>query len=395
VDRITFLGPAYPYRGGIATIIERLAGVFARRGAEVDVLTYKMQYPTWLFPGKSQFRGGDAPGGLHIERVVNTIDPLNWLRVGLRLRREAPDAVILKYWTPFMAPCMGTIARIARRNGHTKFLVQLDNIIPHEKRWFDRPLTRYFTGAMDGFIYMSEQVGRELARFDTAKPRLYSPHPIFDHFGKALPREDAAARLGLDPKAEYALFFGLVRPYKGVDMLIEAWNRLKRSNDGKQNRKLIIAGEFYDNVEKYQTRIRQLGLEEEVVIHDRFIHDDLIPAYFSLAELLVLPYRTATQSGVTQIALHFEVPMIATRVGGLPEIVRDGVTGLLCDPNPESIAAALRQFYTTGTAAGLRANFPAEKLRYSWDAAADALETLYAAIPAENPYRRKSSELSP
>jgi glycosyltransferase involved in cell wall biosynthesis len=240
--KITFLGPAWPYRGGIATIIERLTQVFAARGAEVDIKTFSVQYPAWLFPGKSQFRSGAPPADLRIERSVNTVNPFNWLKIGRRIRHEAPDAVILKYWTPFMAPCFGMIARVARRHGgRTKFLVQLDNIIPHERRWFDGPLTRYFVRSMDGFIYMSEQVGRELAEFNTEKPRLYSPHPIFDHFGEPLPRTEAAARLSLDPGMKYTLFFGLVRQYKGLDMLLDAWSALKR--DGKTSgRKLIVAG---------------------------------------------------------------------------------------------------------------------------------------------------------
>ncbi|MDR2882353.1 MAG: glycosyltransferase [Alistipes sp.] len=383
MKNITFLGPAWPYRGGIATIIERLAAVFASRGAGVKVLTFREQYPEWLFPGKSQFRDGDPPEGLHIRRCVNTVNPLNWWRVGRLIRREAPDAVVLKYWTPFMAPCFGTIARVAKRRGNRnnsssapKFLVQLDNIVPHERRWFDGLLTRYFVLSMDGFIYMSEEVGRQLVDFDTAKPRLYSPHPIFDHFGATLPRTEAAGRLGLDPEMRYVLFFGLVRPYKGVDMLLEAWATLK-SRGVTNNRRLVIAGEFYDDVEKYRGQIAALGLDGDVIIHDRFVHDEHIPLYFSLADLLVLPYRSATQSGVTQIALHFDVPMVATRVGGLPEIVRDGVTGLLCDPNPAGIADALERALNPTTTATLRANFAKEKPRYSWAAAADTIERLY------------------
>jgi glycosyltransferase involved in cell wall biosynthesis len=332
-----------------------------------------VQYPEWLFPGRSQFRGGEPPEGLNIERVVNTLWPLNWWRVGRRIRREGPDAVILKYWTPFMAPCLGTIARVAkRRGGRTRFLVQLDNVVPHERRWFDGPLTRYFVRSMDGFIYMSEEVGRQLAEFDTTAPRLYSPHPIFDHFGASLPREEAAARLELDPAERYVLFFGLVREYKGVDMLLEAWAAMKR--EGKTaGRRLIIAGEFYDDVAKYRALIERLGLAEDVVVHDRFVHDDEIPLYFSLADLLVLPYRSATQSGVTQIALHFDVPMVVTRVGGLPEIVRDGVTGYVCEPDAESIAAGVEKFYTADNSEQLRANFAEEKKRFSWEASADAL----------------------
>jgi glycosyltransferase involved in cell wall biosynthesis len=394
LKRITFLGPAWPYRGGIATIIERLAGVFASRGARVNILTFSVQYPRWLFPGKSQYRTTAAPDGLHIERVVNTANPFNWLRVGLRLRREAPDAVILKYWTPFMAPCFGTIARVAKwgrggRGGRgdktarrPKFLVQLDNIVPHERRWFDGPLTRYFVGAMDGFIYMSESVGRELAEFDTRKPRLYSPHPIFDHFGAPLSRDDAAARLGLDPRDEYTLFFGLVRPYKGLDMLIDAWAKTDGvvTNPHFPRRKLLIAGEFYDDVEKYRAQVSRLGLENEVVIHDRFVGDDEIPAWFSLADLLVLPYRSATQSGVTQIALHFGVPMVVTDVGGLPEIVHDGETGFVAPPTVEGLVGALEKVWTPGTTSALRANFAAARQRFGWPAAAAALEKLYEAL---------------
>jgi glycosyltransferase involved in cell wall biosynthesis len=372
MKKITFLGPAWPYRGGIATIIERLAQVFGERGAGVDILTFSVQYPRWLFPGKSQLRNGEAPEGLRIERAVNTINPFNWVRMGLRIRREGPDAVVLKYWTPFMAPCFGTIARVAKWHGrHTKFLVQLDNIIPHERRRFDRLLTRYFVRSMDGFIYMSEAVGRELAGFDTGRPRLYSPHPVFDHFGEPLPRAEAAARLGLDPANESVLFFGLVRPYKGLDMLIDAWATL-RSRGLTAGRRLLVAGEFYDDVEKYRAQIERLGLAEQVVIHDRFVGDDEIPVWFSLADLLVLPYRSATQSGVTQIALHFDVPMVVTDVGGLPETVRDGVTGYVVAPTVEDIAAALEK-----PMAHLRANFAAEKTRFGWSAAADALEKLY------------------
>ncbi len=382
---VTFLGPAWPYRGGIATIIERLAAVFAARGAEVEVLTFRVQYPSWLFPGRSQFRDGEAPEGLRIERCVNAVNPFNWWRVGRRIRREAPDAVVLKYWTPFMAPCFGTIARVAKMcGGRTRFLVQLDNIVPHERRWFDGFLTRYFVGSMDGFIYMSEEVGRQLAEFDRGtgrhprKPRLYSPHPVFDHFGASLPRVEAASRLGLDSGVRYVLFFGLVRPYKGVDLLLEAWAALK-ARGATAGRKLIVAGEFYDGVEKYREQIAALGLTDDVIIHDGFVHDAEIPLYFSLADLLVLPYRSATQSGVTQIALHFGVPMVATRVGGLPEIVRDGVTGYLCEPDPADIAVAIERALDPEVAARLRANFAAERARFSWPAAANALENLHHA----------------
>ncbi len=374
--KITLLGPAYPYRGGIATIMETLARVFGVRGAEVDVKTFTVQYPALLFPGKSQYRDGEPPEGLRIVRCVNTVNPLNWHKVGRVIRREAPDFVLMKYWTPFMAPCFGTIARVARRNRHTKFLVQLDNVIPHERRWFDSLLTRYFVRSMDGFIYMSEQVGRDLAEFDTAKPRLYSPHPMFDHFGEKMSKEEACRRLGLNPEVDYVMFFGLVREYKGLDLLLEAWARMKRDGTA-YGRRLIVAGEFYTDAAKYKDLIGKLGLADDVILHDWFIPDESVKLYFSLADLLVLPYRSATQSGVTQIAYHFDVPMIVTDVGGLPEIVPDGVTGYVAETTPESIALAIEKFYTDGNANRLRENFAEEKKRFSWSAAAEAIEELY------------------
>jgi glycosyltransferase involved in cell wall biosynthesis len=379
IKKLTLVGPAYPYRGGIATIMETLARVFQSRGAEVDVKTFTVQYPSLLFPGKSQYRDGEPPAGIKITRCVNTANPLNWHKVGRLIAREAPEVVLLKYWTPFMSPCFGTIARVARRNGHTKFLVQLDNVVPHERRWYDSLLTRYFVDSMDGFIYMSEQVGRELAEFDTVKPRLYSPHPMFDHFGERLQKEEACRRLGLNPSVDYVMFFGLVRDYKGLDLLLSAWKIMKERGTAF-GRRLIVAGEFYGDKTPYIRQIDEAGLTDDVILHDWFIADSDVRLYFSLTDLLVLPYRSATQSGVTQIAYHFEVPMVVTDVGGLPEIVPDGTVGYVADVTSESIASAIERFYIAGNATILRANFATEKKRFSWDATADRIEELYAMV---------------
>jgi glycosyltransferase involved in cell wall biosynthesis len=376
MKKLTLLGPAYPYRGGIATIMETLARVFQSRGVEVDVKTFTVQYPALLFPGKSQYRDGEPPEGIEIVRCVNTVNPLNWHKVGRLIAREAPDVVLLKYWTPFMAPCFGTIARVARRGGRTKFLVQLDNVVPHERRWYDSLLTRYFVRSMDGFIYMSEQVGRELAEFDATKPRIYSPHPMFDHFGEKLSKAEACRRLGLNPEVDYVMFFGLVRDYKGLDLLLGAWKIMKERSTA-HGRRLIVAGEFYADEARYRQLIDEAGLTDDVILHDWFIADSDVKLYFSLADLLVLPYRSATQSGVTQIAYHFEVPMVVTDVGGLPEIVPDGTVGYVADVAPESIASAIEKFYTAGNAERLRAGFATEKRRFSWGATADKIEELY------------------
>ncbi len=365
--KIVVLGPAHPYRGGLASIMETMAREYMRRGHEVAIYTFRVQYPSLLFPGKSQYVDAPAPDDLRIERVVNTVNPLNWIAVGRRLRRERPDMVLMKYWTPFMAPCFGAIARIARGNGVTRVICQIDNVEPHEHHIVDRPFNRYFLGAVDGFVYMSEQVHGELKAY-TSAPMLFSPHPMFENFGEAVDRAEACRRLGLDPDIRYMLFFGLIRDYKGLDLLLRAWASAR-----PEGYRLIVAGEFYASREKYVSLIDESGLRDEVALHDRFIPDEEVRYYFSAADCLVLPYRSATQSGVTQIAYNFSLPMIVTDVGGLPEIVPDGRTGLVCAPTAEGIADALRRIREGDTLRRLRDNFAEERKRFSWSAMCDRL----------------------
>lgn len=365
--KIVVLGPAHPYRGGLASIMETMAREYMRRGHEVAIYTFRVQYPSLLFPGKSQYVDAPAPDDLRIERVVNTVNPLNWIAVGRRLRRERPDMVLMKYWTPFMAPCFGAIARIARGNGVTRVICQIDNVEPHEHHIVDRPFNRYFLGAVDGFVYMSEQVHGELKAY-TSAPMLFSPHPMFENFGEAVDRGEACRRLGLDPDIRYMLFFGLIRDYKGLDLLLRAWASAR-----PEGYRLIVAGEFYASHEKYVSLIDESGLRDEVALHDRFIPDEEVRYYFSAADCLVLPYRSATQSGVTQIAYNFSLPMIVTDVGGLPEIVPDGRTGLVCAPTAEGIADALRRIREGDTLRRLRDNFAEERKRFSWSAMCDRL----------------------
>ena len=369
--KIILLGPAHPYRGGLASIMETMAREWQSRGHEVRIYTFTVQYPSLLFPGKTQYVTTPAPEDLHIERVMNTVNPLNWVSLGLRLKRERPDMVVMKYWTPFMAPCFGTIARIARSNGVTKFVCQIDNVEPHEHHIIDRPCNHYYLGAVDGFVYMSEQVHGELKAY-TSAPALFSPHPMFENFGRAVERDEACRRIGLDVEQRYTLFFGLIRDYKGLDLLLRAWAKWM-----PEGRKLLIAGEFYASREKYISLIEELGLREKVVLHDRFIADEDVRYYFSAADALVLPYRTATQSGVTQIAYNFSLPMIVTRVGGLPEIVPDGRVGLVCEPTAESIKDALEQLYEGDTLQRLKENFAQERKRFSWAAMCDKLVEVY------------------
>ena len=376
--KITILGPAHPYRGGLASIMEIMARTFQRRGDEVDIKTFTLQYPSLLFPGESQTVATPPPADLRICRCVNTMNPLNWVRVGRRIRRERPDFVLMKYWTPFMAPCFGTIARIARGNGHTKVLCQIDNVEPHEHHLTDKPFNRYYLHSVDGFVYMSEQVHSELRAYSDA-PALFSPHPLFENFGERVERSEACVRLGLDPANRYVLFFGLIRDYKGLDLLLDAWAQLRRAGR-TEGRRLIVAGGVYTALEPYLNRIADNGLQDEVLLHDRFIPDDDVKYYFSAADFVVQPYKTATQSGVTQIAYQFCVPMVVTKVGGLAEIVPDGRVGYVCEPTPEGVAGAIERMYEGDTLQRFRENCVEERRRFSWEEMCSRITELYGLV---------------
>ncbi|MDR1156559.1 MAG: glycosyltransferase [Bacteroidales bacterium] len=376
---VVILGTAYPYRGGLASFVEMLARTFGKQSRQTDIITFRLQYPEWLFPGKTQFSESPAPDGLHITRMVNSVNPFNWWRVGRHIRKMRPDAVILKYWTPFMAPCLGTICRMVSKNRHTVILTQLDNVIPHEKHFYDRILTRYFVGSVHGFVYMSQQVKDDLDTFTTTKPSVFAPHPVFSNFGEKVPRNEACRRLKLPEDGRYILFFGLIRDYKGLDLMLDAWANL-RQNKQTEGKKLIIAGEFYTNKTKYLQQIECLGIGEDVLLHDRFIRDEEVKYYFSAADMVVQPYKSATQSGVTQIAYQFETPMIVTNVGGLAEIVCDGKTGYAVEPDARLIARAIGKMYENGNLQRMAENMITEKRRFSWDYFAEQVEKLYETV---------------
>ena len=297
------------------------------------------------------------------------------IQQGLELMK--PDIVFMKYWTPFMAPCFGSIARLARSNRHTKVICQIDNVEPHEHHATDKPFNRYYLNSVDGFIYMSEQVHNELKVY-TSAPALFSPHPMFENFGSRVEREEACKELALDPEVRYTMFFGLIRDYKGLDTLLEAWAKFRRAGH-----KLLIAGEFYASRERYMALIERLGLENDIVLHDYFIPDDRIKHYFSVADCVVLPYKTATQSGVTQICYNFCTPVIVTNVGGLAEIVPDDRVGYVCEPTIEGVTSALERIYEGNTLTRFAENMTEERKRFSWSAMCDAIEEVYDKIKSE------------
>jgi D-inositol-3-phosphate glycosyltransferase len=374
IMKITIIGTAYPYRGGLAAYNERLARQFAEEGHEVSILTFKLQYPGFIFPGKSQFLDGPEPTSLKINRKVNSVNPLNWFSIGYKLKRERPDLLIFKYWMPFMAPCFGTIARIAKSNRHTKVICILDNVIPHEKRPGDRGLTNYFTGSIDGAIAMSQSVLDDLMQFRKDIPVKLSPHPLFDNFGIPASRNEALLKLGLEKDFRYLLFFGFIREYKGLDLLIKAFAVNKLRN---MKLKLIIAGEFYEDPSPYMELIKMNKLENEIILFDRFINDNEVNFFFSVADLVVQPYKSATQSGVTQIAYHFEKPMLVTNVGGLKEIVPHGQCGYVVNTDPEEIADSIFDFFENNRNVTFVTNVRREKEKYSWSKMTGSLTEVY------------------
>lgn len=337
-QKICIIGPAHPYRGGLATLNARMAKAFAERGHDVTLFTFTLQYPAFLFPGKSQYTDEPAPGNLTIHRTINSVNPISWFRTAKKIRQLAPDLIIIRYWLPFMAPAFGTIAKYAKKNNHTRVIGFIDNIIPHESRPGDKLLSKYFVKQADGFLALSKQVIEDLSLFDQIKPRQFSPHPLYDEFGEALPQEKARLKLNLTPDGKYLLFFGFIREYKGLDLLLEAMTDARIREAGI---KLLVAGEFYAQPDKYYEIVERLKLKDHIIFYSDYIPDHEIPVFFSAADVIVQPYKSATQSGVTQIAYQYDKPMIVTNVGGLPEIVPHGRAGFVVDKDPKQIANAI------------------------------------------------------
>ncbi len=361
---VVIVGSAYPLRGGLANYNERIARAYQEQGAEVKIFTFSLQYPNFLFPGKTQFSDGPAPEGLDIEVCLNSVNPFSWISLGRKIKKLAPDLLIIKFWIPFMGPSLGTVARIAKRNKKTKIVTIIDNIIPHEKRPGDRLLANYFVGAVDGFITMSESVLDDLKTFDQKKPKIFTPHPVYDNFGQPADKLSARTALNLDVNQKYILFFGFIRDYKGLDLLLRAMADQRIRDLGV---KLIVAGEFYTDSKPYFEIIDEYKLNDQLILATDFIPDNKVGDYFNAADMVVQPYKDATQSGVTQIAYHFEKPMLVTNVGGLPEIVPHMKTGYVVDVDPLKIADGIIDFYQNNREQEMIENCRQEKKKYSWE----------------------------
>ena len=367
--KVIIIGPAHPLRGGLATFNQRLAKQFIDEGHDCSIYSFSLQYPAFIFPGTTQYTDEPAPENLTIHTVINSINPINWIKIGNQLKKERPDIIIVRFWLPLMGPALGTILRRVRKNKHSKIICIADNVIPHEKRFGDKPFTKYFLKSCDAFITMSEKVMSDLRLFEKtlpdgrqAKPAQLVAHPLYDNFGAIISKAEARKHLGLDENEKIILFFGFIRKYKGLDLLLEAMADEKLKNSGI---KLMVAGEFYEDAKQYNDQIEKLGISDQLILRTDFIPDSEVKYYLCAADAVIQPYRNATQSGVTPLAYHFEKPMVVTNVGGLPALVPDGKVGIVVEPTPTAIADGILKFYQLGENYFIP-HLRNEKEKYSW-----------------------------
>ena len=368
---MVIIGPAWPLRGGLATFDQRLAKQFLDEGNDCSIYSFSLQYPSFLFPGTTQYSTDTAPSNLTIHTLINSVNPFNWLNIGIKLKHWKPDLIVVRYWLPFMGPALGTILRQVKKNHHTKIVCIADNVIPHEKRIGDVSFTKYFLKSPDAFVTMSEKVLTDLRKF-TDRPAQLVQHPLYDNFGEAISKIEARNFLGLNQNEKIILFFGFIRQYKGLDLLLKAMTNEKIK---KQNIRLLVAGEFYEDEKPYLQLIQENGLQERLILKTNFIPDSEVKYYLCSSDCVIQPYKNATQSGVTPLAYHFEKPMIVTNVGGLPSLVPNEKVGLVCEPEPASIAEAILKFYQLGEQFFIP-NLRIEKQKYSWSKLTKAIFAL-------------------
>lgn len=360
--KVIIIGPGHPLRGGLATFNQRLAKEFITQGDDCSIYSFSLQYPSFIFPGTTQYTNEPAPENLTIHTVINSINPFNWIKIGNRLKKEKPDLIIVRFWLPLMGPALGTILRRVRKNKHTRIVCIADNVIPHEKRIGDKPFTRYFLKSCDAFITMSDKVMSDLRLFQPTKPAQLVSHPLYDNFGSIISVQEARTHIRISVNEKIILFFGFIRKYKGLDMLFEtmADDRIKKAGI-----KLLVAGEYYEDEKAYNEQIEKLGIKDQLILRTDFIPDSEVKYYLCAADAVIQPYRNATQSGVTPLAYHFEKPMVVTNVGGLPSLVPDGKVGLVVEPTPAAIADGILKFYQLGENYFIP-HLRNEKQKYSW-----------------------------
>ena len=376
--KIVIVGTAYPLRGGIAHYNAILYRHLSARHS-VDIVTFTRQYPSIFFPGKTQDEKGGHESAVPTEQLIDSINPWTWYTAAKAISQKKPDLLIFKYWMPFFAPCFGTIARLVKRWTGAKVLFICDNVIPHERRIGDTALTRYAFAAVDSFVVQSAAVEKELQAFHPQARYELVPHPVYEIFGSLMPKEQARRELGIRDE-RVILFFGYVRRYKGLHILLDAMPAILES----VNVKLLVVGEFYDDEQKYRQQIAEKNLGERVFVHSDYVPNEEVSRYFSAADVVVLPYVSATQSGIVQIAYQFDKPVIATDVGGLAEVVLNERTGFIVKPEaPDEVANAVIRFYEEGREPEFVHNVSVEKKKYSWENLVQAIERLTGAEEQE------------
>ena len=369
--KIVLVGPFPPFRGGISDLNAALADHLSKRH-EIHAINFTTQYPKVLFPGKTQFKKGDSAQEVDSIRCLSSINPFSWRKTAYKIIDIEPDLVLFRFWLPFFAPAFSGVAKKIKKYSDATIMVICDNIIPHEERLLDTRLTKRFFGFIDSFIVLSKKVENELLSFVPEAKYKYSPHPIYSIFNNTLSKEQAKAELKLATK-KVLLFFGLIREYKGLDILINAMEKIKTE---LEDYTLLIVGECYENENKYTELIKKAGITDNVKCHYSFIPDNEVGKYFSAADVVVLPYKTASQSGIVQIAYHFDTPVIVSNVGGLPEIVDEGKTGYCVEPNSNAFAKAIKAFYENDNISEMNSNISEYKSQFSWDAMVKAIEKL-------------------
>lgn len=374
--KVFIIGPAYPLRGGLATFDELFCRAFIEQGHQCEIISYSLQYPGFLFPGSTQFdTSGIAPQGITIHTLINSVNPFSWFKTARFIKKQNPDFVVFRFWIPFMGPALGTIARRIRKSG-IKVLAITDNVVPHEKRPGDVAFAKYFINGCDGFVTMSKAVMRDLEQFTKTQRKKFLLHPLYTSFGEKLDKQEARKRLGLNANDKLVLFFGLIRKYKGLDMLLEAFNELKHD----KSIKLVIAGEFYEDKQPYLDLIEKYQIQDQVILHAKFIANEDVKLYFSATDLVALPYRSATQSGVTQVSFHFEVPTLVTNVGGLGEIIPDKVAGYVVESNGKAISDGISDYFVNNRMPAFTEGMKKEKQKYDWKIFVDEVMGLYKNI---------------
>ncbi|MDR1882943.1 MAG: glycosyltransferase [Prevotella sp.] len=370
--RIAILSPFYPYRGGLAQLNARLYTELSKRN-EVKAFTFTTLYPDFLFPGKTQYVvEGDTATVIDSDRVLNSVNPLTYIRTAAHINKYAPDLLVIPYWMSFLAPAFGSVCLFLDRK--TKIVSLVHNAIPHERRFVDKSFTRFFFNRCDAFIVMSEPVRQDLLSLKKNARILLQPHPVYDQYAERTDKAAACGKLGIKDDGKNLLFFGLIRDYKGLDILVKAMEMLDSSY------RLIIAGESYGSFDKYTKLIDQSTYKDNIIVMEQYIPDDMVPILFSAADVLVLPYRSATQSGVVALACQMELPVIATNVGALGSAVESSRTGLVVPrPVPGDIARGIKDFFGSDMEV-YKDNLKREKKRLSWDNFTGSIESFFSTL---------------